>query len=176
MPQQDYVKTARPSQRARKKPNEKKPLPVVLIAAVVVLLIGFAAFLWHISHRPGADAAAAEALAAGKTETSTQDELPPKPAKEPYTYIKELQTKEIKVEATQLATKAPATMICGTFRAYDGAQQLKAKLAFAGITADIKQISDGRYRVIVGPYVSKRQAQNDKNRLEGQRVANCWVP
>lgn len=176
MPQQDYVKTARPSPRGRKKPNEKKPLPVVLIATVVLLLIGFGAFLWHISNRPGAEAAAAQAIAAGKTAEKEQEELPAKPAKEPYTYIKELQTKEIKVEATQLAVKNPATMICGTFRALDGAQQLKAKLAFAGLTADIKQISDGRYRVVVGPYVSRRQAQNDKNRLESQRVANCWVP
>lgn len=176
MPQHDYVKTARPAPRARKKANQKKPLPVVLIAVVLVLLLGFGTFLWHISTRPGASAAAATALAAGQTETAPQDELPPKPAKEPYTYIKELQTKEIQVEAEQLAAKAPATMICGTFREHAGAQQLKAKIAFAGITADIKQITDGRYRVFVGPYASKRQAQNDKNRLLAQKVANCWVP
>ena len=147
---------------------------MVLITAVVVLLIGFAAFLWHISHRPGADAAAAEALAAGKTETSTQDELPPKPAKEPYTYIKELQTKEIQVEAEQLAAKAPANMYCGTFKAIEGAQQLKAKMAFAGVSSEIRQ-SSGKYRVVSGPYASKRQAQNDKNKLQNQKIANCWV-
>ena len=98
---------------------------------VTILLIAFGAFLWHISHRPGAEAAAEQAKAAVVT-PEPLDELPPKPAKEPYTYIKELQTKEIQVEADQLATKAPANMFCGTFKAMDGAQQLKAKMAFAG--------------------------------------------
>lgn len=174
MPHQDYVKTARPAPRPKKKQNEKKPLPVVLIAVVVALVLAFAAFLWHISHRPGAEAAAAEAKSA-TVEAKAQDELPPKPAKEPYTYIKELQTKEIQVEAEQLAAKAPANMFCGTFKAMEGAQQLKAKMAFAGVSAEIKH-SSGKYRVISGPYVSKRQAQNDKNKLLQQKIANCWIP
>lgn len=174
MPHQDYVKTARPAPRPKKKQNEKKPLPLVLIAVVAVLVLAFAAFLWHISHRPGAEAAAAEAKSA-TVEAKAQDELPPKPAKEPYTYIKELQTKEIQVEAEQLAAKAPANMFCGTFKAMEGAQQLKAKMAFAGVSAEIKH-SSGKYRVISGPYVSKRQAQNDKNKLLQQKIANCWIP
>ena len=64
MPHQDYVKTARPAPRPKKKPNEKKPLPVLLIGVVTILLIAFGAFLWHISHRPGAEAAAEQAKAA----------------------------------------------------------------------------------------------------------------
>jgi cell division protein FtsN len=173
MPHQDYVKTARPAPRPKKKPNEKKPLPVLLIGVVTLLLIAFGAFLWHISHRPGAEAAAEQAKAA-VTAPQLLDELPPKPAKEPYTYIKELQTKEIQVEADQLATKAPANMFCGTFKAMEGAQQLKAKMAFAGVSSEIRE-SSGKYRVVSGPYVSKRQAQNDKNKLLKQKIANCWV-
>jgi len=174
MPHQDYVKTARPTPRAKKKTNEKKPLPIVLVAAVALLLIAFCAFLWHISHRPGAELAAEQAKAVTQKH-SAQDELPPKPAKEPYTYIQELQTKEIQVEADELAAKAPANMYCGTFKAMEGAQQLKAKMAFAGITAEVRE-SSGKYRVVSGPYVSKRQAQTDKNKLLQQKIANCWIP
>jgi cell division protein FtsN len=48
-------------------------------------------------------------------------------------------------------------------------------MAFAGVSAEIKQ-SSGKYRVVSGPYASKRQAQNDKNKLLQQKIANCWIP
>ena len=79
-----------------------------------------------------------------------------------------------KPAAKAAATKAPANMFCGTFKAMDGAQQLKAKMAFAGVSSEIRE-SSGKYRVVSGPYVSKRQAQNDKNKLLKQKIANCWV-
>ncbi len=176
MPQQDYVKAARPAPRTRKKANAPKPLPKLLIAAVLLLLIVFGYFLWHISHRPGAEQLAAETAAAlpAKT-TEVLDELPQKPSKEPYTYIEELQTKEVQVKADELESKKPATMYCGAFKTLDAAQQTKAKIAFAGLTASIKE-SSGKFRVVIGPYASRRQAQNDKNLLKRQKIADCWIP
>lgn len=176
MPQHDYVKAARPAPRTRKKANAPKPLPKLLIAAVVLLLIIFGYFLWHISHRPGAEQLAAEAAAVTPAKTTqVQDELPQKPSKEPYTYIEELESKEVLVKADELASKKPATMYCGAFKTLDAAQQTKAKIAFAGLTSSIKE-SSGKYRVILGPYVSRRQAQNDKNLLKRQKIADCYIP
>ncbi|HCU64893.1 MAG TPA: sporulation protein [Rheinheimera sp.] len=175
MPQQDYVKAARPAPRTRKKANAPKPVPKLLIAAVLLLLIVFGYFLWHISHRPGAEQLAAEAAAAKPAKTEVLDELPQKPSKEPYTYIEELETKEVQVKADELESKKPATMYCGAFKTLDAAQQTKAKIAFAGLTASIKE-SSGKYRVVIGPYASRRQAQNDKNLLKRQKVADCWIP
>lgn len=176
MPQQDYVKAARPAPRSRKKANAPKPIPKLLIAAVLVLLVLFGYFLWHISHRPGAEALAAAAKAAQVTETAAvPDELPAKPTKEPYTYIKELESKEVQVTADELQSKKPATIYCGAFKSMEAAQQTKAKIAFAGFTANIKE-SSGKFRVTIGPYTSRRQAQNDKNLLKRQKVADCWIP
>ncbi|WP_306519678.1 SPOR domain-containing protein [Rheinheimera sp.] len=175
MPQQDYVKAARPAPRTRKKANAPKPLPKLLIAAVLLLLIVFGYFLWHISHRPGAEQLAAETAAALPAKTEVLDELPQKPSKEPYTYIEELQTKEVQVKADELESKKPATMYCGAFKTLDAAQQTKAKIAFAGLTASIKE-SSGKFRVVIGPYASRRQAQNDKNLLKRQKIADCWIP
>ncbi|MCT6698818.1 SPOR domain-containing protein [Rheinheimera sp. 4Y26] len=175
MPQQDYVKAARPAPRTRKKANAPKPVPKLLIAAVLLLLAVFGYFLWHISHRPGAEQLAAEAAAAQPAKTEVLDELPQKPSKEPYTYIEELETKEVQVKADELESKKPATMYCGAFKTLDAAQQTKAKIAFAGLTASIKE-SSGKYRVVIGPYASRRQAQNDKNLLKRQKVADCWIP
>lgn len=179
MPQQDYVKTARPTPRSKSKKTAKKPLPVPLIAAVLVLLGGFGYFLWHISHRPGAAEVVMEQQLttekAKQHKTAAPTELPPKPVKEPYTYIQELKNKEIKVQADELVQKAPATMFCGTFKSLEEAQALKVKIAFEGVAAEIKE-NDGKYRVTVGPYASKRMAQTDKNKLLRNKVANCWIP
>ena len=71
MPQQDYVKTAKPAPRSRKKQPPKKKLPVPLLAAVLLLLIGFGYFLWHISHRPGAAEMAMEQQAAAEKAKTT---------------------------------------------------------------------------------------------------------
>jgi cell division protein FtsN len=175
MPQQDYVKAARPAPRPRKKANAPAPIPKLLIAAVSVLLIIFGYFLWHISHRPGAETLAEQAKAAQPAPAAATDELPAKPSKEPYTYIKELETKEIQVTADELDAKKPATLYCGAFKDLNSAQQLKAKIAFAGITSTIKE-SSGKHRVVVGPYVSRRQAQNDRNLLKRSKIADCWMP
>ena len=129
MPQQDYVKAARPAPRSRTKAKAKAPIPKLLIAAVAVLLMIFGYFLWHISHRPGADALAEQAKAAQPAPAETIDELPAKPSKEPYTYIKELETKEIQVTADELDAKKPATLYCGAFKDLNSAQQLKAKIS-----------------------------------------------
>ncbi len=175
MPQQDYVKAARPAPRSRTKAKAPAPVPKLLIAAVIVLLVIFGYFLWHISHRPGAEALAEQAKAAQPAPTVVADELPAKPSKEPYTYIKELETKEIQVKADELDAKKPATLYCGAFKDLASAQQLKAKIAFAGITSTIKE-SSGKHRVVVGPYTSRRQAQNDRNMLRRNKVADCWMP
>lgn len=174
MPQRDYVKAGRPQPRPRKKASAKKPMPWILIAVVAVLLLVFAGFLWHISHRPGAEELAVAAQQPLATEKK-MDELPPKPAKEPYTYITELENKEIQVEKQELAAKAPVSVYCGAFVEKVKADELKAKIAFHGITAEIKQ-SSGKFRVILGPYTSKRVAQNDKNKLLRAKVADCYVP
>jgi cell division protein FtsN len=173
MPQRDYVKAGRPQPRSRKKTNAKRPMPWVLIAVVSMLLMVFAGFLWHISHRPGAEQLAA--AVEQPVTPSNVEELPPKPAKEPYTYITELENKEIQVEKQELTAKAPVSVYCGAFAAKERADELKAKIAFHGITAEIKH-SSGKFRVILGPYTSKRTAQNDKNKLLRAKVADCYVP
>ena len=104
--------------------------------------------------------------------------MPPKPAKEPYQYIEELENKEIQVTVEELAVKGPFLMFCGTYRAIETAQQMKAKVAFAGYPSEVRRIEGKNgvfFRVTLGPYSSKRQAESDKSRLLRQRVADCRI-
>jgi cell division protein FtsN len=172
MPPKDYVKAGRATPRPRKNTKTAKPFPWPLVITVVALVIGFAWFLYHLSQKTPVEDAVTPAI------TAKKDELPPKPAAEPYQYIKELENKEIQVQVEELEAKGPFLMFCGTYRAIETAQQMKAKVAFAGYPSEVRRIEGKNgvfFRVTLGPYTSKRQAESDKSRLLRQKVADCRI-
>ena len=172
MPPKDYVKAGRATPRPRKNTKTAKPFPWPLVITVVALVIGFVWFLYHLSQKTPVEDAVTPAI------TAKKDELPPKPAAEPYQYIKELENKEIQVQVEELEAKGPFLMFCGTYRAIETAQQMKAKVAFAGYPSEVRRIEGKNgvfFRVTLGPYTSKRQAESDKSRLLRQKVAECRI-
>jgi len=90
MPPKDYVKAGRATPRPRKNTKTAKPFPWPLVITVVALVIGFVWFLYHLSQKTPVEDAVTPAI------TAKKDELPPKPAAEPYQYIKELETKRFR--------------------------------------------------------------------------------
>lgn len=104
--------------------------------------------------------------------------LPPKPA-EKWSYIEELENKEIKVEAKkEQAPSRPYLMQCGAYRSETQADERKAMIAFQGLTSQIK-VSQGEkgnwYRVILGPYQQKRKAESDRNKLRRAGIEPCAI-
>jgi len=173
MPQRDYVKAGRAKPRPKKPAAPvKKALPWPLIGLVSLILLGFAYFLYHLSQRtPVADSQASQVQA-------KKDDLPPKPKDEPYHYIKELENKEVQVKVEELENKGPFEMYCGTYRTPEAAEQMKAKVAFAGYTSTVRRVEGKNgvfFRVTLGPYASKRQAESEKNRLTRQKIAECRI-
>lgn len=172
MPPKDYVKAGRAAPRPRKNTKTVKPFPWPLVISVGVLVIGFIWFLYHLSQKTPVDDAVTPAI------TAKKDDFPSKPAAEPYQYIKELENKEIQVTVEELEAKGPFLMFCGTYRAIETAQQMKAKVAFAGYPSEVRRIEGKNgvfFRVTLGPYSSKRKAESDKSRLMRQRVADCRI-
>lgn len=57
----------------------------------------------------------------------------------------------------------------GSFKQFDAADEIKAKLALMGVTADIQRVvingQDVRHRVRVGPYKNTNKLQQAKDRL-----------
>lgn len=158
--------------QTKKKYQNSETFPWPLVITVGVLVIGFAWFLYHLSQKTPVDDPVTPVLSAKK------DDLPPKPAAEPYQYIKELENKEIQVKVEELEAKGPFLMFCGTYRAIETAQQVKAKVAFAGYPSEVRRIEGKNgvfFRVTLGPYTSKRQAESDKSRLLRQKVADCRI-
>ncbi|MDX1677146.1 SPOR domain-containing protein [Arsukibacterium sp.] len=187
MPQKDYVKTARPKPKAKSRASNsrrgssrhasKAGRPWLLIIITVVLLSGFAAFLWYLKQQP---AGAVDPAPAAKHSKPQVDELPAKPVAEPYQYIKELENKEVQVEVdtSNRESQGPFQMQCGSFRQADQAEAMRAKIAFAGFASAVRRTEGSNgvwYRVVLGPYDSKRQATADRNRLQQQNINGCQI-
>ncbi|OCG62780.1 SPOR domain-containing protein [Gilliamella sp. Fer4-1] len=62
---------------------------------------------------------------------------------------------------------------CGAFKDKSNADTLKAKLAMTGISSNIS--SGQLYRVTVGPYTSKKEANSVLNSLNNNGINNCVI-
>ena len=181
MPQKDYVKASRPKAKPTRgratKGQGKTPAakPWLLIAVTSMLVAGFVYFLWFLNQQKPLPAAVEPAT----TKNVKKDDLPAKPTEEPYQYIKELENKEVTVEVTQPAeSQGPYQMQCGSFRAEHQAEAMKAQIAFVGFSSQIRRTEGSNgvwFRVVLGPYESKRKATADMNRLRQQNINTCRI-
>lgn len=187
MPQKDYIKTARPKPKAKTRASAtrrgntrsaaKARRPWLLIIITLLMLSSFAGFLWYLKQQPASPTQATPAVTQTK---SAADELPAKPVAEPYQYIKELENKEVQVEVdvAERETQGPFQMQCGSFRQAEQAEAMRAQIAFAGFASAVRRTEGSNgvwYRVVLGPYDSKRQATADRNRLQQQNINGCRI-
>ncbi|EIW87662.1 cell division protein, FtsN [Alishewanella agri BL06] len=183
MPQRDYVRASRPKAPAKKagaarggrgKAPAAASKPWLLIALTLLTLSVFIYGLWFLRQQP----VVTPEPVATPVKVAPKDELPPKPQAEPYQYIKELENKEITVEVPQQQRSVPAVLQCGSFRQQNQAEQMKAQIAFAGIATDVRRTEGSNgvwFRVVAGPYESRRAATADMNRLRQMGINTCQV-
>jgi len=70
------------------------------------------------------------------------------------------------------------TMPCGSFREKSRAEQLKAQIALTGFESKILPVmskSEWWYRVTLGPYNRKRQAESIRHRLQDNGFNHCKI-
>lgn len=187
MAQRDYVSRGRSTQK--KKPSAKgrksagnaqlngavaAKLPIFRIVGVFALVIGFGVFLWSIKDNVEEDVDTQVSRPIAPTEES----LPELPEEE-WEYIKTLPGYEVEVEVKeQEKSDKRYLMQCASFRTRAQAEEMKAKIAFQGLEALIKQSSGSNgewFRVILGPYESKRDAEKAKHSLRKVNIATCQI-
>ncbi len=171
MAHQDYINKKRPQPKRKKQPP-KKPFPFMLVVLALVLLAGFGYGLWYITHNEPAPTHAVK--------KPTPKAEKPKPVK-PVTpeFIDAIKDHEVKVDVKEIEQGGPYQMQCGSFRTADQAEEMKARIAFAGLSSEIRR-TEGKngvwYRVRLGPYDTKRQAESDKNKLKRAKiVSSCPI-
>ncbi|MEL7306531.1 MULTISPECIES: SPOR domain-containing protein [Pseudoalteromonas] len=171
MAQHDYINKKPANRNNKKQAPAKKPFPVLLVLIALILVGGFGYGLWFIKHN--ADPELVEQQA---NPTKKEEEVIPLP--EPPEFIQEIKDHEVQVEVKEIEQKGPYVMQCGSFRTMDQAQALKAKIAFAGLVAEVKRTegSNGTwYKVRLGPYETKRMAESDKNKLKRIKIMGCGI-
>lgn len=187
MAQRDYVSRGR-SQKKKKAPNNTNKrassrqvsspsmhkLPIFKIAIIVALVAGFGVFLWSIKDNVEGDVDVQSSRAVAPTEEA----LPELPEEE-WEYIKTLPGYEVEVDVqAQEKSDKRYLMQCASFRTRAQAEEMKAKIAFQGLEALIRQSlgSNGEwFRVILGPFESKRDAEKAKHSLRKVNIATCQI-
>ena len=108
----------------------------------------------------------------------TEETLPELPEEE-WEYIKTLPGYEVEVEVKeQEKSDKRYLMQCASFRTRAQAEEMKAKIAFQGLEALIRHSTGSNgdwFRVILGPYESKRDAEKAKHSLRKVNIATCQI-
>ena len=185
MAHQDYVSRSRaPSKKKspyKKKPPEtlpKFPLKVRLIGLLTLVIIcGFTYFLWSIKDKNPNISDPTILHPTPKVTTKNSSALPT-PPKEKWAYRKELAEKEVEEGQYEVAKKGPYKMQCGSFKTRAQAEVLKANIAFSGLSAQISESIGTKatyYKVYLGPYAKKRQAEKHKHQLKNNNINYCEI-
>lgn len=174
MKNKDYV--SQPKQKRPKPPKDttppKKPFPVIKAIIVLSLVAGFGYFLTNIK----TDNAPATAVPKPEKKEPKQT-VPPLPDEE-WQFIEELENKEVEVTADELVDKGPFLMQCASLRHEDQAEALKAKIAFAGYESQVKRVEGSSgvwYKVIMGPFDRKRDAEKIRHVLKRNNINYCEI-
>ena len=182
MAQKDYIKR-KPAPRkrttgAKRRPNHKAAqtkgvVKKFKITFAIAVLLGFAYFLYSIKD----DVAQPIKTAEVDTLTSNIDEVDPLPElpEEEWEFIKSLPGYEVEVDVEAATSDKLYLMQCGSFKIFEQADSMRATMALVGLEPQIRGTKSGWYRVILGPYKSKRDAERDRHVLQRQKINTCEI-
>jgi cell division protein FtsN len=183
MAHQDYVSRSRVKNKKQSpykknvEPAQGSSLKVKLIATfLVIALPSFGYLLWSIKDKQPAVVAPTPKVIKVK-KTAEVAELPELP-QEKWTYVDDLKSKQVEVGQYEVKNKGPYKMQCGSFRTRKQAESLKAKIAFTGLEAQVSKSvgsSSTWYKVYLGPYDKKRNAEKDKHKLKNNAIHACKI-
>ena len=177
MKNKDYVSQPKRQKRGGPKKPEKAPFPKVKLLILVLLVAAFAYFLFFL--KEGANNAdTAQNSPAPKAKKKAEKTLPPPPDDEEWEFIDELKNKKVTVGTDELKDKGPFVLRCTTVRSRDRAEALKAKIAFAGhesVVKEYKGTSGMWYRVDLGPYDRKREAEKVRHTMKRNNINGCTI-
>ena len=180
MKNKDYV--SQPKRKNNRKSTSKKasverrPFPIIRFIIVGALVAGFVYFLIMLNSKKVAEQIEPELEITPVEKTETQ--LPPPPEDEEWQFIDELANKQVQVGTDELEDKGPFVLRCTTVRSQQRAEALKAKIAFAGHESEVKpyQGTSGMwYRVDLGPYEKKRDAEKTRHVMKRNNINGCKI-
>lgn len=186
MANQDYVtrtpakkkNNTRKSKKSAPKANKFRLKAKLIIGLLIVLIGGFAYALWSLKTSPSTKIPLSQTSKAEKNKTNQATKALPKPPKEKWTYVKDLENQVIEPGEYEVEEKGPYKMQCGSFKTAKQAESLKAQIAFVGLEAQVKSVTGKNgtwHKVFLGPYPKKRLAEKDKHKLKRNNINYCQI-
>lgn len=129
----------------------------------------------HLNEVPYNDQSKAPAAGTAQTRPSTQKtRQAPAPARQTVAPIQPVQKGAEQNAAKESPKEKPQRWLvqCGSFKAIDQAESVRAQLAFAGIESRITT-GGGWNRVLLGPYFTRAGADKILQSLRDAGVSNC---
>lgn len=172
---------------AEKVPQDSAPsaVPKFRIGFTLLVLVGFVIFLWNIKetskNRQSEAAITGSEVVPSNASVQIQDDLPELPVEE-WEFMETLTDPnyEVPVEMPDPLPESDTEYVlqCGSFRKQEQAESMRARIAFQGLEANIKE-SNGEnglwYRVVMGPYERKRAAEKDRHILQRAGFTTCRI-
>jgi cell division protein FtsN len=112
---------------------------------------------------------------------SINDEKDPLPVlkEEDWEFIEGLPSYSVEVEVDELPNADRRYLMqCGSFRKQSQAEELKATIAFQGLESQVLESEGSKgiwFRVVLGPYETKRDAERDRHALRSARINRCQI-
>lgn len=177
MANKDYVKRGSAAKNAARKTPKKRPWLSGTLAVIVVAVFGYG--LYTLSVQPSPPVKHVPVVQKPKVKQSAHDKqkiLPPPPT-EKWDYVDTLPQREIEVTPKALkVSKIPYIMQCGAYKTMTQAEKRKLDIAFQGIKSKIRKKEDSSwYRVVIGPYKFKRDAERDRHKLQRAKIEPCAI-
>lgn len=181
----DYAKKSAPKKRKRNATRRKKQgFPTAAVLIVGMLVGGFIAFLAYLKWLPQQTGAIAVVESPKAEKPQNKPEPEPKTTQVPkYTFHDILEDKEVVIPEDELTrpenkVSLQYVMPCAAFGDSNNADAMKAKIALLGFESKIIPIKwkeKQLYRVQLGPYASKRQAESIRHRLQRNDINDCKI-
>ena len=176
MANKDYVRRGRgaPKKSPQKKVPTKKPWRSGLLATLLVGGFGYGLYL--LNNDPEPPEPAVQSQTTSTIQVKPVKGLPP-PPEEKWEYVDSLPKREIEVVAKEIkVSKIPYIMQCGAYKKHSQAEDRKLAIAFQGITSRVvKKAGSSWYRVVLGPYKFKREAEKDRHKLQRAKIEPCSI-
>ena len=187
MANKDYVKRGRSPKKTTKKTTKKKgakqpistgstPWKAVAVAGLLVAVFGYALYFLNDTPTPEKKTTVTEVAPVKTKKKTNSEDIPPMP-EEQWSYMDELPNKEIEVVQKDLkVSEIPYIMQCGAYKSSSQAEERKMDIAFQGLSSTVRKKSGSSwYRVVLGPYKFKRDAEKDRHKLQRAKIEPCAI-
>ncbi|MFT6329052.1 MAG: cell division protein FtsN [Bermanella sp.] len=182
MAQRDYVARSQKKKQPPKNKNQATQSVAWFKVVIAILVVsGFVAVLLYLKDAGNSDAGTPLQNEQDNIARPIEGEKDPLPVleEEHWEFIEGLPAYSVEVEVDELPNADRRYLMqCGAFRKESQAQELKATIAFQGLESQVLDSKNSKgiwYRVVLGPYESKRDAERDRHSLRSARVNRCQI-